>query len=319
MIRDDEFFVEIANYELDYDALRAVREPVFIGEQGVPPEIELDELDPQCRHVLARDAEGRAIGTGRLTPQRTIGRLAVLSGWRGKGVGAALLQALVDLARSLGHPTIELHAQVDAIGFYENFAFEVVGPEYLEAGIRHRNMRRTLDPFPEVTRAVLAPRPESRELNIESLGEAQAVVLEILKQPRKHLWIYSRDLDPLLFGTPEALEAIKQFAITSRGGQLRIVLQEPTVPLREKHPLIPLMQRLSSCIWVRVPHEEADLQYPGAFLIADRGGYLMRPIGSRFEGTANLYAPGRQRQLRDYFDQVWERSLPSPELRPLHI
>ena len=51
----------------------------------------------------------------------------------------------------------------------------------------------------------------------------------------------------------------------------------------------------------------------------DRGGYFYRPIGSRMEGTANLYSPGRQRQLRDQFQQVWERSLPSPELRPLHI
>ena len=54
-------------------------------------------------------------------------------------------------------------------------------------------------------------------------------------------------------------------------------------------------------------------------VVFDRGGYLYRPIGSRVEGTANLYAPGRQRQFRDYFQQVWERSLPSPELRPVHI
>ena len=318
-IRDDEFTVEIANYELDYDALRAVREPVFIVEQHVPPELELDDLDPQCRHVLARDAEGHAIGTGRLTPQRSIGRLAVLPDWRGKGVGAALLQALVDIARSLGHPVVELHAQVDAIGFYENFAFECVGPEYLEAGIRHRNMRRTLDPFPEVTRAALAPRPETRELNVDSLGQAQEVTLQILQQPRKNLWIYTRDLDPLLLGTVAALEAIKQFAITSRGGQCRILLHDPLLALREMHPLIPVLQRLSSSLLIRVPHEETDLHYPAAFLCNDRGGYLYRPIGSRVEGTANLYAPGRQRQLSDYFQQVWERSLPSPELRPVHI
>ena len=68
-----------------------------------------------------------------------------------------------------------------------------------------------------------------------------------------------------------------------------------------------------------MPQEEADLQYPAAFLIDDRGGYLMRPLATRWEGTANLYAPGRQRQLREYFEQVWERSLPSPELRPVHI
>lgn len=318
MIRDD-FTVEIANYELDLEALRAVREPVFVVEQGVPPEIEADELDPLCRHVLARDADGNPIGTGRLTPQRSIGRLAVLPDWRGKGVGAALLQALVDMARGLGHPVIELHAQVDAIGFYEQFAFETVGPEYLEAGIRHRNMRRILDPFPEVTRAALAPRPESKEVLVDSLSQAQDLVIQIVQQARKNLWIYTRDLDPLLFGTPAAVEALKQFAITSRGGQCRILLHDPVAALREMHALIPVMQRLSSCLLVRVPHEETDLHYPAAFLCDDRGGYFYRPIGSRIEGTANLYAPGRQRQFRDYFQQVWERSLPSPELRPVHI
>lgn len=318
MIRGD-FTVEIANYELDLEALRAVREPVFVVEQGVPPEIETDELDPLCRHVLARDASGKPIGTGRLTPQRTIGRLAVIPDRRGQGVGAALLQALVDMARGLGYPVIELHAQVDAIGFYEHHAFERVGEEYLEAGIRHHTMRRTLDPFPEVARAALAPKPESKEILVDSLQQAQEVVLQIIRQARKNLWIYTRDLDPLLLGTPEAVDAIKQFAITSRGGQCRIVLHEPTLALRDMHPLIPVLQRLSSSLLVRVPHEEADLQYPAAFVAADRGGYLFRPIGSRVEGNANLYAPGRQRQLRDYFQQVWERSLPSPELRPLHI
>jgi predicted GNAT family N-acyltransferase len=318
MINND-FQVEIAHYETDFADLRAIREPVFVVEQQVPAEIELDEIDPRCRHVLARDPDGRPIGTGRLTPQRTIGRLAVLPEWRGRGVGEALLQALVDLARSLGYPEIELHSQVSAIGFYEKFAFECIGDEYLEAGIRHRNMRRTLDPFPEVTRAALAPRPQSNEVAIDSLEAAHGIALQIVAQARRQVWLYSRDLDVKLYGTPAMLEAIKRFAIESRGGQLRILLQDPAAALRDTHPLIPLVQRLSSTLLVRVPEVEQDLQYAGAFLLADRGGYLLRPIGSRYEGTADLYSPGRQRQLREYFEQVWERSLPSPELRPVHI
>jgi predicted GNAT family N-acyltransferase len=318
MIRSD-FHVEIADYESDFAALRAIREPVFIGEQQVPGEIELDEIDPRCRHVLARDGDGVPIGTGRLTPMRTIGRLAVLPEWRGRGVGEALLQALVDLARGLGHHEVELHAQVDAIGFYEKYAFEAVGPEYLEAGIRHRTMRRILDPFPEVTRAALGPRPESHEVAIESLHQAQEFALQIVAQARRRLWIYSRDLDPRLYGSSAMIDAIKRFVIQSRGGELRVLLHDPAAPLRDGHPLVPLAQRLSSTIRFRVPEDEHDLQYPGAFLLDDRGGFLLRPVGSRFEGTADLHSPGKQRQLREYFDQVWERSVPSPELRQVHI
>jgi predicted GNAT family N-acyltransferase len=298
MIRDD-FSVEIANYDLDQAALRSVRDIVFVQEQNVPTDIELDAIDPQCRHVLARDAQGRAIGTGRLTPQRSIGRMAVLREWRGRGVGEALLQALLDLAREFG--------------------FEPVGEEYLEAGIRHRTMRRALDPFPDVARAPLAPKPESLEVSIETLAQAQDLALDIVRSSRRHLWLYSRDLDRGLYGGPEMVEAVKQFAIAGRGGELRILLHDAATPLREGHPLVPLLQRLSSCILVRVPQDEQDLQYPAAFLAGDGGGYLFRPIGSRFEGSGNRYAPGRQRQLRDYFDQVWERSLPTPELRQILI
>ncbi len=314
-----DFAIEIAHYDIDLPDLRVVRDQVFVVEQQVPPEIELDELDPLCRHALARDLDGKPIGTGRLTPQHSIGRLSVLPEWRGHGVGEALLQTLVDLARSLGYPVIQLHAQVSAIAFYEKFAFECVGDEYLEAGILHRNMHRVLDPFPEVTRAALAPRPESREIVIDSLAQAQDIALQIASQARRRLWLYSRDLDQQLYGTSAMLEALKRFAIESRGGELRILLQDPNSPLRNNHPLIPLAQRLSSSILIRVPEVDQDLQYPAAFLIDDRGGYLMRPLGSRYEGTANLYAPGRQRQLREYFEQVWERSLPNPELRPVHI
>lgn len=314
-----DFTVEIAHYENDLPDLRRVRERVFVEEQQVPPEIELDALDPQCRHVLARDLQGAPIGTGRLTPQRTIGRLAVLPEWRGKGVGEALLQALVDLARSLGYPQLELHSQVPAIGFYEKYAFEPVGEEYLEAGIAHRTMRRTLDPFPQVTRAALAPRPESREVAVESLAEAADIALAIVAQARRNLWIYTRDLDMPLFGTAAMLDALKRFAIRSRGGELRVLLQSTRAALHEGHPLLTLAQRMPSSMHFRVPQEEQDLQYAAAFLIDDSGGYLFRPLGNRFEGSANLHAPGRQRQLREYFDQVWERSLPDAELRPVLV
>jgi predicted GNAT family N-acyltransferase len=98
-----DFFVQIADYQTDLPALREIREPVFVQEQQVPIEEEWDELDPVSRHVIARDLQDRPIGTARLTPKHKIGRMAVLRDWRGRGVGAAMLQALLDLARSLGY------------------------------------------------------------------------------------------------------------------------------------------------------------------------------------------------------------------------
>ena len=133
---------------VDHDAslaqLRAVREAVFIQEQGVPPELEIDDLDPRCRHVLARDGSGMAIGTARLSPEGRIGRMAVLHDWRAHGVGSALLHALLRIAREDGLARVNLHAQEGAIDFYRRHGFSTGGDVSLEAGIGHVAMQRRL-------------------------------------------------------------------------------------------------------------------------------------------------------------------------------
>lgn len=130
-----------ADYARDLSLLRAVREPVFVQEQRVPLDLEWDELDPLSHHVLAVDNNDQPVGTGRLTPEPRIGRMAVLSAWRGRGVGAAILDQLLKRAHALGYQRVEIHAQVDAMAFYQRFGFQVWGEEFEEAGIRHRHMR----------------------------------------------------------------------------------------------------------------------------------------------------------------------------------
>jgi predicted GNAT family N-acyltransferase len=120
-----------------------VRQEVFIQEQGVPAELELDEYDPLAAHALAY-IDGRCIGTGRLVDlgsgQAQIGRMAILANFRGAGVGKQVLEKLVQLASSKQAELIVLHSQVAAIPFYEKLGFEAKGPIYDEAGIPHRNM-----------------------------------------------------------------------------------------------------------------------------------------------------------------------------------
>jgi predicted GNAT family N-acyltransferase len=130
----------------DWSSMRARAEPVryavFVEEQKVPAEIELDELDPLSLHALALDDEGRVLGTGRLLPDGHIGRMAVLRQARGSGVGSALLQALMQAARARGDREVLLSAQTHAMPFYERFGFVAEGAEYDDAGIAHRMMRR---------------------------------------------------------------------------------------------------------------------------------------------------------------------------------
>ena len=120
-----------------------VRQAVFIQEQKVPAELELDEYDPLAAHALAY-VDGRCVGTGRLVHlddrQAQIGRMAVLAPYRNQGVGRLILGELTELAKSQGMESIVLHSQVVAIPFYEKLGFQAQGPIYDEAGIPHRNM-----------------------------------------------------------------------------------------------------------------------------------------------------------------------------------
>lgn len=117
-----------------------IRFVVFVDEQKVPAEIELDEYDAVCVHVIARDG-GRAVGTGRLLPDAHIGRMAVLREARGKGVGAAMLKVLMEAARARGDEEVALSAQTHALDFYRKQGFVEEGPQYMDAGIPHQSMR----------------------------------------------------------------------------------------------------------------------------------------------------------------------------------
>jgi predicted GNAT family N-acyltransferase len=151
------YFQPMIRIELtDWAGARAeasrIRETVFVAEQGVPAELELDEHDPHCIHALARDETGRAVATGRLLPSETqdgrivahVGRMAVLRKWRGRGIGGALLARLIEAARERGDAEVVLAAQTHAQDFYRAHGFLAQGDEFIEAGIPHRTMRRVL-------------------------------------------------------------------------------------------------------------------------------------------------------------------------------
>lgn len=295
------FTVEQVDYTSALPELRSVRETVFVQEQSVPLDLEWDDLDPQCHHVLARDSAGQPIGTGRLTPEHKIGRMAVLASWRGRGVGDALLLALLEQARTLGWRKIALNSQTSALEFYARHGFLPCGEPFVEAGIDHQAMELLLD----------APNP------VETHASARAALLGVIARARRELDIYSRELDPGLLDAPEIIAALRRFAIA--GGEVRVLLQDPISPQRAIAPLLALGQRLPSAFAFRAVEEHTDLRYPAAYAVNDRGGYYFRALGHRFDGETRLDGPGRARQLRADFDPVWERARRCTEYRALGI
>ncbi|MGE7623046.1 GNAT family N-acetyltransferase [Viridibacillus sp. NPDC096237] len=120
-----------------------IRVKVFVEEQKVPAEEELDQfdhLDGECQHVLITNHDGQAVGTGRVRLVEGVGkiqRVAILEEYRKHGLGRIIIQALEDIAKELGAAKVKLDGQVQAQGFYEKLGYHVASDIFLDAGIEH--------------------------------------------------------------------------------------------------------------------------------------------------------------------------------------
>jgi len=132
-------------YRAGQAAIMCVRREVFVDEQSVPAQLEIDGRDDHCIHALAMDCD-RPVGTGRidLAGGGKVGRVAVVREYRRRGIGSRLMAALEQAAREHGLQSIWFHAQESAIPFYEKLGYSLEGESFMEAGIPHRQMRRCL-------------------------------------------------------------------------------------------------------------------------------------------------------------------------------
>ncbi len=131
----------------DLETCLLLRRVVFIEEQNVPEAEEVDEYDTTAIHLLGFEGDTPA-GTARMVLHGNvakIGRVCVLKPYRGKGLGAALIEAALTELRTIPEiTTARLGAQTHALGFYEALGFTAFGPEYMDAGIPHFDMERPL-------------------------------------------------------------------------------------------------------------------------------------------------------------------------------
>ncbi len=140
----NEVRIRLAHWQRDAEALKALRWAVFVEEQGVPADLEWDDQDAGALHLLAEDAQGRALGTARLLPDGHIGRMAVSQGWRRRGLGSLLLQRALQEAHRRGLARVVVNAQTYVMAFYERHGFVAEGEGFLEAGMPHHRMTRAV-------------------------------------------------------------------------------------------------------------------------------------------------------------------------------
>src|SRR5690606_30669996 len=204
------------------------------------------ELDPGALHVLARTLDGEPIGAARLAPPRPdlpakAGRMAVLSDWRGRGVGAAMLRVVLREARQRGWHALVLHAQAPVIDFYRRHGFVEEGPRFSEAGIEHQAMRL------DATGPVVIGGPAA----------ALAVATGIALAARRAVYLRLRELEPALFEASQLLDALRRFGTAGHAGEVRFLLQQPERQPRATAALLALARRLPTTFAFRAPANAA--------------------------------------------------------------
>lgn len=298
-----------ANWQQNKDDLQAVRQAVFIDEQSVPIELEWDEYDDEASHWLAFN-DGEPVATVRMLSDGHIGRMAVLKSHRHRGIGRQLLQTVIDDCSRRQLLRGYLYAQAHALGFYQSMGFEIVGDEFMDAGIAHRKMIKT------ISKQRLLGQHGGR-FSVPDLADA---VLDLVGQCERQLLIFCYDLDKSLFDRSELIDVVSRLARKSRYTQIRLLVVDTKSMVKRGHGMLNLARRLSSKIEIR--KTTADLRdLPEAFVIADNRGLLGYDLQN--SEANNAWADYNNKPsaeaLAAEFDSLWQRASHDRELKILGI
>jgi predicted GNAT family N-acyltransferase len=308
---DSDIQIEVAKWPEDRALIKDIRRKVFVIEQGVEPEIEWDGKDTNCTHLLARLGDDY-IGTGRIAPNGHIGRLSVLTSHRDRGVGRALLQRLIDIAREQGHSIAFLNAQVQAVGFYEQYGFVEEGKVFMVAGIPHQRMELNIEHLESATDNIL------EQSLVHGLEDNYQALLELCYMARYSIEIFTPDLDRRLLSRGAFIQTLKGFIRISPKSRIRVLVSDPTSAIRYDHQLIELSQEFSSYIEIRKTHDDYR-HLPYSYILIDGKASLYRPNASEYDAKLSLSDAPAGRKLQTEFMEIWNLSQVVPGIKRLFI
>ena len=312
--------VEQTDWHGSAPILTRIRHSVFVEEQGVPESEELDDNDAAALHWIAWGPGDTAMGTARLVGNK-IGRMAVLKEFRDKGVGSALLRAIINHGIKAGLKTLVLDAQIRAMRFYQGVGFETTGPEFKDAGIPHRPM--SLD-LPRFSHRRMEPQPASvddelrRRIAVESAADFARHAEDIARGADRAVRLFSNHLDRALYDQEAFCEGILRLATRHPNAEVMILVRENAELVARHHRLVELFLRLTSRIQLRKLDPERETLHT-EFLVGDEESVLYNQRADGYQGYYYRYAPLEARRLSQEFDSLWEASAPDPSIRRLHI
>lgn len=313
--------VEQTSWQNSNVQLEAIRHQVFVEEQHVPIEEEIDEHDPVAMHWLAYGPDDIPMATARMLPDGQIGRMAVLKDYRQLGVGSALMRKMIKYAVREGHQELTLNAQIRALPFYEGFGFTAQGENFLDAGIPHRKMVLDLHQFTDHT-----PKPVLKEIaeedrqrmSVEGLDQFRDQAVSLVQLAHREVRIFSERLEAAIYSNTEFCDAIYIFATSHPLARVNILVRDLYQVIHQTNQLKELCHRLPSRIQMR-KFNSLEPCLHREFLLIDKSGILYKQEPERFIGYAVSYAPLEAVELVEEFDNHWEQGEVDPELRRLHI
>ncbi|MBK1647507.1 GNAT family N-acetyltransferase [Rhabdochromatium marinum] len=313
--------IEATDWRRHSHELRALREAVFIHELGGEETQEWDRADAKAVHLLARAGEPpEAVGTLRWLPTGQIGRLAVRSDWRGRGIGGALLACAVRELKRHTRAAPWVYAPPSSGDFFASLGFVAEDALIEQHG---QSVQRMVLSDPQ---ALIAADLRSRRLGETSgrlfLSQAEHVALavqQLVGQALRRIEVLSADLQPELYDHSAFVEAVRYLAIDLRGRlPVRMLVVDPEPALRRGHRLIELSRTLSSDFQLRVvPKDWAE--YGDQFLLCDQEGLCLTRYQDPRRTLVDFNSGAQTRRLRRLFEQIWQQSDLHPGLRRLHL
>lgn len=313
--------VEEVSWQTASEQLTAIRRKVFVEEQGVPVEEEIDELDPSALHWIAYGPKNVAMATARMLPDGQIGRMAVLKEYRQRGVGSSLMRNMIRYAIREGMEQLFLSAQVHAVPFYEGFGFIAEGDSYMDAGIPHRamilNLHRFIDNSPKPLLRDISEEERLR-VGIEGIDTFREQAMMLANRAQREIRIFSLRLEPGVYSNNSFCDVIYAFATSHPLARVKILVKDIAQVIHNTNQLHELCLRLPSRIQIRKLDAKEETLHT-EFLLVDRTGILYKQEPERFVGYVVAHAPLEAVELVEEFDKMWEQSELDPELRRLHI
>ena len=319
-----EFFpieVERTSWEASREILADIRHKVFVEEQHVPVNEEVDEQDVHAIHWLAYGPNEKAMATCRMLSDGHIGRMAVLMAFRERGVGSALMRKMIRYAVREGMEQVFLYAQIKAVPFYEGFGFTVQGDPFLDAGIPHKTMLLNLSPYknnaPQTAPREVAEEERQRK-SIEGIETFKGEAVMMVGRAHREIRIFSHRLEPAMYSNSQFCDALYAFATSHPLARVRILVKDIMHVVHHPNLLPDLCHRLPSRIQMRKLQTKEDCMHT-EFVLVDRAGILYKQEPERFVGYVVEYSPLEAVELAKDFDKLWEHGELDPELRRLHI